>query len=47
MLCDNPRGWDGEGDGGGSEGGTYVSLWLTHVDVWQRPAQYCKAVAIQ
>ena len=20
--------------------------WLTHVDVWQKPAQYCKAVIL-
>ena len=23
--------------------GTYVYLWLIHVDLWQKPAQYCKA----
>ena len=22
---------------------TYVYLWLIHVDVWQKPVQYCKA----
>ena len=27
--------------------GTYVYLWLIHVDVWQKPAQYCKAVTLQ
>ena len=27
--------------------GTYVYLWLTHVDVWQKAAQYCKAVILQ
>ena len=27
--------------------GTYVFLWLIHVDVWQRPVQYCKAVILQ
>ena len=27
--------------------GTYISLWLTHVDVWQKPTQYCKAVILQ
>ena len=21
--------------------GTYVHLWLIHVDVWQRPTQHC------
>ena len=24
--------------------GTYVHLWLIHVDVWEKPTQYCKAV---
>ena len=28
-------------------GGTYVSLWLIHVDVWQKPAQYYKAIILQ
>ena len=27
--------------------GTYVQLWLIHVDVWQKPIQYCKAVILQ
>ena len=22
--------------------GTYAYLWLTHVDAWQKPTQYCK-----
>ena len=26
--------------------GTYVYLWLIHVDVWQKPTQYCKAVIL-
>ena len=26
---------------------TYVYLWLIHVDVWQKPAQYCKAIILQ
>ena len=26
---------------------TYVYLWLIHVDVWQRPTQYCKAIILQ
>ena len=24
--------------------GTYVYLWLIHVDVWQKPTQHCKEV---
>ena len=27
--------------------GTYVYLLLIHVDVWQKPTQYCKAVILQ
>jgi len=26
---------------------TYVYLWLIHVDVWQKPTQYCKAIILQ
>ena len=26
--------------------GTYVHLWLIHVDVWQKPTQYCKAIIL-
>ena len=22
-------------------------LWLIHVDVWQKPTQYCKAITLQ
>ena len=27
--------------------GTYAYLLLIHVDVWQKPAQYCKAIILQ
>ena len=27
--------------------GSYVCLWPIHVDVWQRPADYCKAIILQ
>ena len=26
---------------------TYVYLWLTHIDVWQKPKPFCEAVALQ
>jgi len=26
--------------------GTYVYLWLIHVDVWQKPTPYCKAIIL-
>ena len=28
-------------------GGTHVYLWPIHVDVWQRPSQYCKVTILQ
>ena len=27
--------------------GTYVHLWLTYVDVWWKPTQYCSAIILQ
>ena len=27
--------------------GTYVYLWLIHVDVWQKPTEYCKEIILQ
>ena len=27
--------------------GTYVYLWLIHVDVWQKPTQFCKAFILK
>ena len=41
-----PRWGDGVGWGGKKEGilrqrGCNVSLWLIHVDIWQKPTQYC------
>ena len=49
-LCINLEGWDGEGGVMGREvggrfkrEGTYVYLCLIHVDVWQKPTQFCKA----
>ena len=27
--------------------GTYVYLWLIHVDVWRKPTQHCKASVLQ
>ena len=40
----------GWGLGGGREfqrEGTYIYLWLIHVDVWQKPTKYCKAIILQ
>ena len=43
-----PRGigWRGRWEGG-SGWGTLVNPWLIHVDVWQKPLQYCKVISLQ
>ena len=33
--------------GGGSGLGTHVHVWLIHVNVWQKPLQYCKVISLQ
>ena len=33
--------------GGVGREAIYVYLWLIHVDVRQKPAQYCKAIILQ
>ena len=33
--------------GGFRREGTYVYLWLIHVDVWQKPTQYYKTTILQ
>ena len=49
MFCDNLEGWNGLGVGKKvQEGGDiYIYLWLIHVDVWQKPTQYCKTIILQ
>ena len=45
-----PRGigWRGRWEGGSGWGwGTHVNPWLIHVDVWQKPLQYCKVISLQ
>ena len=39
------EGWDGVG--GGREVQEGGDIWLIHVDVWQKPTQYCKAIIFQ
>ena len=45
VLCDNLEGW--EVGGRFKREGTYIYLWLIHVDGWQKPTQYCKAIILQ
>ena len=45
VLCDNLVGW--EVGGKFKRKGTCVYLWLIHVDVWQKPTQYCQAIIFQ
>ena len=35
------------GTEGGSGWGTHVNPWLIHVNVWQKPLQYCKVISLQ
>ena len=45
---DDPEGRDGEGGGRGFRmGDTCTHPWLIHVNVWQKPLQYCKVISPQ
>ena len=45
WFCENLEGGLGREVGWSfKREGTYVCLWLIHVDVWQKPALYCKAI---
>ena len=39
-------GWRGRWEGG-SGWGTHVNPWLIHVNIWQKPLQYCKVISLQ
>ena len=41
------RNWVEREGGGGSGWGTHVNPWLIHVNVWQKPLQYCKVISLQ
>ena len=49
VHWDDPEGWDGEGGGTEVQDGeqTHVNPWLIHVNVWQKPLQYCKVISLQ
>ena len=43
-----PRGMEWGGRWEGESGwGTHVNPWLIHVNVWQKPLQYCKVISLQ
>ena len=43
-----PRGMGCRGrQEGGSGWGTHVNPWLIHVNIWQKPLQYCKVISFQ
>ena len=46
VHWEDPEGWDGE-EGGRSGWGTHVHPWQIHVNVWQKPLQYCKVISLQ
>ena len=33
--------------GRGFRMGTHVNTWLIHLNVWQKPLQYCKVISLQ
>ena len=41
------RDWVEREVGGGSGWGIHVTPWLIHVNVWQKPLQYCKVISLQ
>ena len=52
LLRAGALGWPrGMGCGGRQEGGsgwgTHANPWLIHVNVWQKPLQYCKLISLQ
>ena len=56
MHETSPRGWctgmtQRDGMGWRSEGcsgwGTHANPWLIHVNLWQKPLQYCKVISLQ
>ena len=48
KLWDNSEGWGGEGsERVVQDQGTFVHPWLIHLNVWQKPPQYCKVISLQ
>ena len=47
-ACNNLEGCKGEGDGRELQWeGTYVYLYLIHVDIWQKTTKFCKEIILQ
>ena len=54
MYETGAQGWctgktqrDGMEREAGEGWGTHVNPWLIHVNVWQKPLQYCKVISLQ
>ena len=47
VHWDDHEGWDEEGGGRVPGWGTHVHPLLIHVNVWQKPLQYCKVIHLQ
>ena len=48
VHWDNPEGWDGEGGGRGvQDRGTHVHPQLIHVNIRQKPPEFCKVISLQ
>ena len=56
ALRQGAQGWctgmtlrDGKGREveGGSGWGTHIQPWLIHINIWQKPLQYCKVISLQ
>ena len=41
------EGWDGEGGETEGQDGGHIHPWLIHVNVWQKPPQYCQVISLQ
>ena len=47
VHWDNPEGWDGDGGQGEVwDKGIHVPSWLIHVNVRQKPPQYCEVISL-
>ena len=44
VRWDDPEEWDGEGGGRRVQDGEHMKI---HVNVWQKPLQYCKVIILQ